>query len=265
MIRMKTTLYISGLLATLVFTACGNKKESNKIVMENNASVEPKNVTVNPPSNFFTASGKDYSYHMEIDFNGTISFIGTTPSLAINIKETLPEAFESNLGKGFMYTVNGQNDLKLTVHVFDETCDGTKKKSKIIVADKTGEVVIDESTCGVYHSGVNLGGVWLLHEVNGMNAVEYLKNEQLPRMEMNVQGNAFYGTFGCRTFAGNYDVIEQKLFTAIRQAPNLECIESPEESEFIKIFGDQEFNFQFKNNYLIWKNEGNEIIFKRID
>lgn len=262
---MKTQTYILALIFTTLVAACSTKKETNIQVMDNNSSMEPKIVKVNPPNKFFTASGENYSYHMEINFDGSITFIGATPSIAFNINEKLPEALQSNLEDGFMYIVKDQNDLKLTVHIFEKTCDESKQKARILVSNRKGELVLDESTCGIYHSGVNLGGLWVLHEVNGADAGLYLKSDNPPRMEMNIQGNGFYGTFGCRTFGGNYDVNLQKLFTTIRQAPNFECIESPEESEFIKIFGDQEFNFQFKNNYLIWKNEGNEIIFKRID
>lgn len=265
---MKYTITLT--TALLLLVSCGKTKQ-----VENNVQNEEPTMTTNtsssrpmkPATRYFSDFDKNNTSMLEIDFNGAITYRGVTSTGGYDVNEKLPEMTTSEMGQGIKYVVNTKDDKILTVHIFEEGCDNNEKKRKTFIELKTaeGRVILTYKGCGIYHNGTGLHGLWVIEEVNGLAAAEFLNSKKLTLLELNLQGNTFYGSFACRKIIGGYDIAEQKLFISIRQAPNFECTETSEESNLVQLFGEKEFHYQVKNNRLVLTDSETTLIFRKTD
>jgi len=263
---MKTIIILTALIFLF---SCGKTKQ-----IENNNSTETTMTTnsqpqrpMKPATRYFSDFDKDNTSMLEIDFNGAITYRGVTSTGGYDVNEKLSEMTTSELGQGIKYVVKAKDGKILTVHIFEEGCENNEQKRKTYIELKTvdNRIILTHKGCGIYHNGSGLQGLWVIEEVNGVSAADFLKSKKLTLLELNLQGNSIYGTFACRKFVGGYDIATQKLFTSIRQAPNFECTETNEENNLVQLFGEKEFNYQVKNNRLVLTDSETTLIFRKTD
>jgi heat shock protein HslJ/DNA-directed RNA polymerase subunit M/transcription elongation factor TFIIS len=253
--------YVSIVLLVILATACGKSKD---IATHKNENVQEN---TQRSMRFFSAFCPIGDWQLEIELDKSI-YYRNIKSGFVEVKNELPAQLLSTDSE-VLYTASTvtENMQKLTVVVYAEKCKENEMMHKIAVT-LSGDNPMENKVhtgCGMFHNGTGLAGLWLIDEINGVKASKHFNNLPLTRMEFFQKGNAISGAIGCRKFAGTLDYSTQKFSTSIRQAPNFDCRESPEEYHVINLFGEKVFHFEVKKSMLILSNEETMLIFKRID
>ncbi|MBC9794445.1 META domain-containing protein [Sinomicrobium weinanense] len=228
-------------------------------------TIQASNNTGTPAPAYFTASGTEPFWNLEISEN-MIRLNTVTDSLKTPYTEPV-KAMDANVKLYKVETESGQLQIEISHKECTNAMSGMTSPYTVAVGVEKGtdDAARELEGCGQYITDYRLNDLWVLEKLGNQKINEQDFDRELPSLEINSGTNEFTGFSGCNRINGVL-FFEQGLlrFTDI-VSTKMMCNNADKEAEFLKAL-ESSTSYEIANNGLTLSNpSGVQAVFKKTD
>jgi hypothetical protein len=223
-----------------------------------------------PDGNLYSAYDPEFRWALEMELEGSFSFIDFVNNIEIQCETGSFQAIQSGNKQGLKWTMMTPDSFEIHFTIFDHNCYNFGFNNKPFELEMSNEngVLYRIGGCGCYHQEFGFNEKYVLQTINGQDFKTLTKLTEAPELSFQKikTNNLIEGRLACRSWRSVINLLERRIFLNYDLAPNMECIESAELSEFMESIGNKPLHFSFSanNNTLTLSNKNDTFVFTKL-
>jgi hypothetical protein len=266
-ISMRQLFWISCLILglsgiSIITNSCAKRKKN-----ENTTNMTKP---MRPDGHMYSAYDPDFAWALEMEVNGNFSFIDFVNNIEIQCESRSFQAIANGNKQGLKWTMMTSDSLEVQLIIYDQNCYNFGFNNQPFELEMRNEngVIYRIGGCGCYHQEFGFNEKYELQTINGKDFKTATKLTEAPKLSFQKikTNNLIEGTFACRSWRSIVNLLERSIVLNYDIAPNMECLESAELSEFMESIGNKPLHFSFSanNNTLTLSNKNDTFVFTKL-
>lgn len=267
-IPMKQLFLVSCLIlglgmVSLAANSCAKRKKK-----ENTTNMTKP---MRPDGNMYSAYDSEFSWALEMELDGSFSFIDFVNNIEIHCQTSTFQGIQNGNKQGLKWTMMTPDSVEIHFTVYDQNCYNFGFNNKPFELEMRNEngVIYRIGGCGCYHQAFGFDQQYVLQTINGKDFKTQIKLTEAPKLSFQKikTNNLIEGKLACRSWRSVINLLERSFVLNYDLAPNMECIESAELSEFMESIGNNPLHFSFSvnNNTLTLSNKNDTFVFTKLN